>query len=276
MATESQTDLNEAIRFTSVHKLFRSGEQATLALRHLSFTIERGEYVCVLGRSGCGKSTTVNLLLGLSTPTSGRISVLGHDPHHEFAQLRGRIGCVFQNDRLLPWRNAIDNVRLPMEILGLDPNSDRPTTWLQRLGLQGFEYAMPHQLSGGMRQRVALARALTSDPDILLADEAFGHLDEVTGADLRTQFRRLAKERRKTVLHITHSIDEALDVSDRILVLGKPGTVVADVAQIRDLDAAARAQLRAEILQHLQGPEIAAAAPAGEAGVPPHLWEAGT
>ncbi len=135
---------------------------------------------------------------------------------------------------------------------------------------------MPHELSGGMRQRVALARALTSDPDILLADEAFGHLDEVTGSDLRTQFRRLAKERRKTVLHITHSIDEALDVSDRILVLGKPGTVVADIGQIRDLDAASRTKLRAEILQHLQGPELAAAAPAGEAGVPPHLWEAAT
>ncbi|MDB5364326.1 MAG: ATP-binding cassette protein [Rhodospirillales bacterium] len=276
MATESETELTaDAIRFTGVHKLFRTAEQATLALRHLTFAVARGEYVCVLGRSGCGKSTTVNLLLGLGVPTSGQVSVLGHDPHREFARLRGRIACVFQNDRLLPWRNAIDNVRLPMEILGLDTSSAEAETWLQRLGLQGFEYAMPHQLSGGMRQRVALARALTSDPDILLADEAFGHLDEVTGNSLRTQFRQLAKDRGKTVLHITHSIDEALDFSDRILVLGKPGSVVADIAKIRELDVSSRVRLRAEILQHLQGPGVAAAA-AGEAGVPPHLWEAGS
>jgi NitT/TauT family transport system ATP-binding protein len=195
------------------------------------FEVARGEYVCIVGRTGCGKSTTVNLLLGIEAPSAGSVSVLGLDPSAQFNALRGRIGCVFQNDRLLPWRTAIDNVRVPIEIVGRPSAAlaDAPHRLLQRAGLAGFENAYPHELSGGMRQRVGIARALASDPAVLIADEAFGHLDEVTGAGLRQEFRQIAKDGGKTVLHVTHSIDEAITLSDRILVFARPGRVAADI-----------------------------------------------
>ncbi len=219
-----------AVSFRHVAKRF-SGHGGATAIADLSFDVARGDYVCIVGRTGCGKSTTINLTLGVDKPSSGSIAVLGFDPFHQFNALRGQIGCVFQGDRLLPWRTAIDNVRIPIEIIGRPKRElkETPRQLLQRLGLGGFENAYPHELSGGMRQRVGLARALASDPAVLLADEAFGHLDEVTGAQLRNDFRRIAKEGGKTVLHVTHSIDEAIALSDRILVLGRPSRVIADV-----------------------------------------------
>jgi NitT/TauT family transport system ATP-binding protein len=215
-----------AISFRNVAKVFTRGQRVT-AISDLSFDVQRGAYVCIVGRTGCGKSTTVNLLLGIEPPSGGSVAVLGLDPFRQFDALRGKIGCIFQGDRLLPWRNAIDNVRVPIEIIGKNERelNPGPQQLLQRLGLNGFETAFPNQLSGGMRQRVAIARALASDPDILLADEAFGHLDEVTGGKLRAEFKQLVKETGKTVVHITHSIDEAIQLSDRSLVFGRPGHV---------------------------------------------------
>jgi NitT/TauT family transport system ATP-binding protein len=252
MTIEGRTSF--AVVFEGVHKQFWRDRKAITAIDDLSFALRRGEYTCILGRSGCGKSTAANLLLGLDRPTSGQIRVFGVDPVTEFARLRGRIGTVFQSDRLLPWRTAIDNVRLPLEILRLDESdlAVSATQWLTQLGLQGFEPAYPHQLSGGMRQRVALARALVANPEIVVADEAFAHLDEVTGERLRRDFHRLVKESGKTVVHITHSIDEALGLGDRILVVGKPGHLVTDLKDIAGHD---RAVLRALILGYLQEPE---------------------
>jgi NitT/TauT family transport system ATP-binding protein len=243
----------DAIVFEDVSKTFSGGQGATLALDNLSFSIHAGEYACILGRSGCGKSTAANLVLGLDRPTSGRIRVFGENPARDFARLRGRLGSVFQSDRLLPWRTAVENVRLPLEILKISESSLRvdATDWLTRLGLQGFEESLPHQLSGGMRQRVALARALVAEPDIVVADEAFAHLDEVTGERLRRDFHQLSKETGKTVIHITHSIDEALSLGDRIFVLGKPGHLLAAIDDVQLKD---RAALRSHILTHLQGP----------------------
>jgi NitT/TauT family transport system ATP-binding protein len=243
-----------AISFRNVAKVF-SGRNPTTAIDDLSFDIRRGEYVCVVGRTGCGKSTTVNLLLGLERPSAGNISILGLDPFHQFDGLRGQIGCVFQNDRLLPWRSAIDNVRVPLEIIRRPDRELRedPRQLLERLGLRGFTNSFPHQLSGGMRQRVAIARALVSDPAILLADEAFSHLDEVTGSQLRADFHRLAKESGKTVLHITHSIDEALLVGDRVLVFGRPGHVAADIVLSGRREGPRREQWRAEIFSKIEG-----------------------
>jgi NitT/TauT family transport system ATP-binding protein len=242
------------ISFRNIAKRF-NGRSAVTAITDLSFDIAHGEYVCIVGRTGCGKSTTVNLLLGIEKPSAGSVSVLGLDPCGQFNALRGRIGCVFQNDRLLPWRTAIDNVRLPIEIIGLPTAAlaDTPRRILQRVGLAGFENAYPHELSGGMRQRVGIGRALASDPAILIADEAFGHLDEVTGARLREDFRQIAKSGGKTVLHVTHSIDEALTLSDRILVFARPGRVTAD---IRVDDAARgphREALRRDIYAAIEG-----------------------
>ncbi len=219
------------IRCEHVRKVYARQGARTVAIEDLSLQVHRGEYLCILGRTGCGKSTTVNLLLGLQQASGGGVSVLGHDPHREFAALRGRIGCIFQGDRLLPWRSILDNVRLPLEILRVDERTLSPTPrqWLQRVGLGDFADAFPHELSGGMRQRAAMARALVSDPQIVLADEAFGHLDEVTGRQIKSDFRQLAKAGGKTVVHITHSIEEAIAQADRIVVLAPRGRVVASI-----------------------------------------------
>lgn len=225
----ARTDKENVVVFENVGKTFGRNGHSVTAIEDLTFSVKDGEYLCVLGRSGCGKSTSINLLLGLLRPERGKVLVHGLDPYADFNALKGRIGCIFQNDRLLPWRSAMDNVLLPREILG---NRDREAhrtarNLLARFGLEGFENARPSELSGGMRQRVAVARALASDPDILLADEAFGHLDEATGEQLRRDFKATAEQGGKAVLHVTHSIDEALDLGDRIVVLGRPGKILA-------------------------------------------------
>ncbi|PWC19538.1 ABC transporter ATP-binding protein [Brenneria corticis] len=243
--------MTNAMVFNGVGKDFNQNGHPTTAIRHLSFTVRQGDYVCVLGRSGCGKSTLINLLLGLLSPDRGDISVFGSDPYKEFQILKGRIGCVFQGDRLLPWRSAIDNVLLPGEILGLKSvaHQQQAITLLHQFGLKGFEHARPSELSGGMRQRVAIARALISNPDILLADEAFGHLDEATGDSLRHDFKTIAKNGRKTVLHVTHSIDEALNLSDEIIVLGRPGKLLNIYPNTPEIN---RSDLRKKIVADLK------------------------
>jgi NitT/TauT family transport system ATP-binding protein len=151
------------IRFRDVSKVFRraNGRGDLLAVDKLSFEVAPGEIVAVLGKTGCGKSTMFNLLSGLLEPTSGQVRVIGHDPFHEFDFFRGKIGIVFQNDRLMPWRSAIDNVLLGLEILDAGRTQAEATArqWLERLGLVGHENDYPHALSGGMRQRVSIARA---------------------------------------------------------------------------------------------------------------------
>jgi NitT/TauT family transport system ATP-binding protein len=242
------------ISFRHVAKTF-AGRRAVTAIADLSFDIACGEYVCIVGRTGCGKSTTVNLLLGIEKPSAGSVAVLGLDPLTQFNALRGQIGCVFQSDRLLPWRSAIDNVRVPIEIIGRPEGAlpEMPHHLLRRLGLAGFEHAYPHELSGGMRQRVGIARALASDPAILLADEPFGHLDEVTGGRLRQEFRQVARDGGKTVLHVTHSIDEAIALSDRILVFSRPGRVAADLKMDDAARGSNRETLRRQIYAAIEG-----------------------
>jgi len=165
------------IRFTEVSKDFPKpdGSGMFTAVERLSFTIEKGEIVAVLGKTGCGKSTMFNLLSGLIEPTSGKVEVTGHDPFREFNFFRGKIGIVFQNDRLMPWRTALDNVLFGLDILDAEPKQAEAVArgWLARLGLTGHENDYPHALSGGMRQRVSIARAFAVEPEILLCDEPF-------------------------------------------------------------------------------------------------------
>ena len=242
-----------AVEFRNVHKVFAGRQGHVVALAGLTFSLQEGEYVTIVGRTGCGKSTAVNILLGLMAPTSGEVRVLGFDPSQQFDRLRGRIGAIFQTDRLLPWRTALENVRLPMEILGLQesPSGYSPHQWLERLGLKGFEGAYPHELSGGMRQRVAIARAMVTGPQVVLADEAFGHLDEVTGGQLRRDFKSLVELTGQGVLHISHSIDEAITMSDRVIVMGKPGRVIAEVPIPANVTAEERTRLRQRIFESI-------------------------
>ena len=205
------------------------------ALEGVSFEVPRGQFLSIIGPSGCGKSTLLRTVGGLLRPTSGAALVEGLPP--EKAQRARDIGFVFQDPALLPWRNVISNVRLPLEIDGVHHRRDLPgpEALLAVMGLTDFRKYYPHQLSGGMQQRVAIARALAFDPTLLLMDEPFGALDEITRAGMRYELLRVWASQaqaaaRKTVLFVTHSIAEAIALSDRVIVLSpRPGRVVADI-----------------------------------------------
>ena len=215
-------------RVKKVFKIHRSLE-ITVA-DGLSFQVGEGEVICIVGKTGCGKSTCFNMLLGLERPTEGTIRIEGRDPFKDFKYFRTKIGAIFQTDRLFPWRNCLDNAVIGLEVVEKSKKVREEITlrWLHRLGLEGFEKAYPYQLSGGMRQRVGMARAFAVNPDILLADEAFGHLDQVTSIQLREIFLELIKETGKTCLVVTHNIREAIEIGRRMIVLGKPCRVLLD------------------------------------------------
>ena len=216
------------IRFDQVNKVFRRPDGGDLvAVDKLSLEIAKGEIVAVLGKTGCGKSTMFNLIAGLIEPTSGKVDVIGHDPFRDFAFFRGKIGIVFQGDRLMPWRSALANVMLGLEILDVDARKAEAVArgWLERLGLGGHEHDYPHALSGGMRQRVSIARAFAVEPELLLCDEPFSALDELTARDLRAEFVRLVRQNNKTAVFITHQISEAMEIGDRILVCHRPARI---------------------------------------------------
>ena len=221
------------IEARGLRKVFRQATsgQAVVAIDRLDLDIAPREVVAIVGQTGCGKSTFFDLMIGLEAPSEGTLTIGGRSPHGNFDFFRGRIATVFQQDRLLPWRSALDNARLPLELIGLpeDQQRERALAWLNRLGLGNFTNAYPHELSGGMRQRVAIARAFAVEPDILLADEAFGHLDEVTAAELRETFLKLARECGSTAILITHQLEEAIGVGDRIVVFGKSAKLLADI-----------------------------------------------
>jgi NitT/TauT family transport system ATP-binding protein len=187
--------------------------------------------LALLGKTGCGKSTIFNMIAGLTEPTAGFVTVDGRNPFRDFDSFRGKIAIVFQNDRLLPWRTAIENVELGLEMLDVPAQKRRATAmqWLTTLGLRGHENDYPHALSGGMRQRVSIARAFATDANILLCDEPFSALDEMTGRALRTEFAKLVKQNGKTAVFITHSINEALEIGDRIVVLKRPANIAVDL-----------------------------------------------
>lgn len=197
-------------------------------LRDVSFQVEEGEFVSIIGPSGCGKTTLLRLIAGLARPTSGRVLLNGEEVTGPSRQ----VGILFQKPALLPWRTAEGNVALPLEVDGAPPKEARRRAreLLRWVGLAGFEQAYPAHLSGGMGQRVALARALIHDPSLLLLDEPFGSLDALTREQMGQELLRIWEARRPTVIMVTHSVSEAVLLSDRVLVLTpRPATVAAEI-----------------------------------------------
>ena len=222
-----------AIHLDRVSKVFgKPGiDTAYRAVDGLNLDVRSGQMLALLGKTGCGKSTIFNMIAGLTEPTGGKVRVSGRDPFADFDSFRGKMAIVFQNDRLLPWRTAIQNVELGLEMLGVPAaeRREKAQLWLTKLGLGGHEDDYPHALSGGMRQRVSIARAFATNANILLCDEPFSALDESTAGRLRAEFVRPVKENGKTAVFITHSISEALEIGDRIVVLKRPAMIAYDV-----------------------------------------------
>jgi NitT/TauT family transport system ATP-binding protein len=248
---DAVTPAEAVIHLERVSKVFgKPGTDGSYrAVDDLNLEVHPGQMLAILGKTGCGKSTIFNMIAGLTEPTSGTVRVTGRDPFADFDSFRGKMAIVFQNDRLLPWRSAIQNVELGLEMLDL-PAPERRTTaqlWLTKLGLAGHENDFPHALSGGMRQRVSIARAFATNANILLCDEPFSALDESTAGRLRAEFVRLVKENGKTAVFITHSISEALEIGDRIVVMKRPAMIAYDVSFDSGTDAGERELIRSRI-----------------------------
>ena len=227
VASGTATGFSVSCRDVTVR--FFTDRRSVTALQDVSLDIRDGEFLTLLGPSGCGKSTFLRVVADLIAPTAGSLQVLGVTP--EAARIRRDIGFVFQDAALLPWRTALQNVELPLEVAKGRADTTRaaratPRELLELVGLKGSENAYPHELSGGMRQRVAIARALVSDPKVLLMDEPFGALDEITRDRLNEELLRVWRELGMTVLFVTHSIYEAAFLGQRVLMLAaNPGRV---------------------------------------------------
>ncbi|MEV6711207.1 ABC transporter ATP-binding protein [Lentzea sp. NPDC051208] len=192
------------------------------ALDGIDLEVAEHEFVAVIGRSGCGKSTLLRLVAGLLTPSEGRILVAGSP----VTRPRRDVSVLFQQPALLPWRSVLANVLLPIEIFGLDDHRDRAHELLDLVGLGGFEKRLPHELSGGMQQRVSLCRSLIQSPRVMLMDEPFSALDAITRTELSEELQRVQLARPRAVVFVTHSIDEAVLLADRIVVLSpRPGRI---------------------------------------------------
>ena len=220
------------IRIDHVSQVFDGGSgEPVPALRDVSLEVAENEFVTLVGRSGCGKSTLLRIVAGLLRPTRGEVLVRGD----RVSRPRRDVSLAFQRPALLPWRNVLENVMLPVEILGLDKAAYRRKAQelLELVGLRGFEKRRPYELSGGMQQRAALCRSLIHDPAVLLMDEPFAALDALTREELSLELQRIWGEHRKTIVFVTHSIQEAVLLADRIVVMTpRPGRIakIVDVS----------------------------------------------
>jgi NitT/TauT family transport system ATP-binding protein len=225
-------DGERSIRLDHVSKTFIARGTSFTALEDVSLTCEPGSFTALIGPSGCGKSTILRLALGLESADSGSVAIGGKPP--QAATASGATGVAFQDAALLPWRSVEGNIALPLDVLG-KPRAEfrqRISELIHLVGLDGFEHALPGELSGGMRQRVSITRALVTNPGILFLDEPFGALDQILRRQMNIELQRIWSETRATTLLVTHGIDEAVFLADRVVVMkNKPGRI----AQIIDI-----------------------------------------
>jgi NitT/TauT family transport system ATP-binding protein len=215
---------------TGVSKIFDTPTGSLLAVDNVSLKVPAGEFVSVIGPSGCGKSTLLRMFADLDSATSGELSVA--DMPSKDARLQRKYAFVFQAPTLLPWKSVLKNVALPLKIMGTGKEERERIAreMINLVGLDGFENRLPWQLSGGMQQRVSIARALTVRPPVLLMDEPFGALDEITRDKMNQELVNLRATQHQTVMFITHSIAEAVFLSDRVVVMSaRPGRIIADI-----------------------------------------------
>jgi NitT/TauT family transport system ATP-binding protein len=221
---------NDGLSLTEVHRTFKVEGRDILALRNVSLDCEPGSFTALIGPSGCGKSTLLKIIAGLDHPDQGAVLIGGAAPIEKCRQ--GALGVAFQDAALLPWRTVRQNIALPLQVLGrsLSNQASRIEQLIDLVGLRGFEDARPGQLSGGMRQRVAIARTLVTEPSVLLLDEPFGALDQILRRSMNLELQRIWLESRPTTVLVTHGIDEALFLADRIVVMQRnPGRIACIV-----------------------------------------------
>ena len=251
MTTDSRLDetrAGAAVEITDVTKTFGRGDTALLALDGVSLSVAPGQFVCLIGASGCGKSTLLSLVAGLDAPTSGEVNTGGR-----------KVALMFQEPALFPWLTAAKNVEMPLRAAGVPKaqRRERVAELLDLVQLGAFADKLPHQLSGGMRQRVALARSLAQEADVLLMDEPFGALDAMTRDLLHDELDRICASRQLTVIFVTHNVQEAVRLGDRVVVLSsRPGRVIDEFAvpieHPRRIDSAPVAELAAQITDRLR------------------------
>jgi ABC-type nitrate/sulfonate/bicarbonate transport system ATPase subunit len=226
------------LQIEGIRKEFAGGTVPVVALEAVDLAIERGEFVTLVGPSGCGKSSLLTLISGLAPSSAGRIRIDGR----EIVGTDRDVGFITQQDNLFPWRTLIDNVALALELAGVGASERRREAgrWIKRVGLEGFEQAYPHQLSGGMRQRANIIRTLIYEPPVILMDEPFGPLDAQTRLSLQALLLSIWETQRSTVLFVTHDLTEAIALADRVVLMSaRPGRIVradrVDIPRPRDI-----------------------------------------
>jgi len=216
------------IEIQNISKVFSTRDGEVVALKELNFSIREGEFLVIVGASGCGKTTLLDLIAGFTRPTTGSILLRGE----EVTGVNPQCGMIFQQYALFPWKTVQENVEFGLKMKRV-PKKERAriaTEFIELVRLQGFENAYPKALSGGMKQRVSIARALANDPEVMLLDEPFAALDAMTRQVLQEQLAKIYEKHRKTIVFITHSIDEALLLSSRIIIMtARPGRLAQDI-----------------------------------------------